>query len=149
MFNQFKPAKTPLGHWHDGLLYLFVIFLLFVAMIPVATNEYEFMQSASRAKGVVIRQNAGKHHVMISFTTGGGQVVEYAQNGHISYEVGEQLTVLYDPKEPKLTASTNAIGALWGNTIDLLIFASFAFLFAMLSIFFPKHWKLGPFSKKE
>ena len=148
MFNRFKPTQTPIGHWHDGLLLLFITFLLFVAMIPVASNEYSFVQTAARAKGTVIRQDYGKHHVTIRFTTTDGKVVEYGQNGHISYEAGEQVTVLYDMKEPRQTASTDAIGALWVDTIDLLIFASFTFAFAMLAIFFPKYF-WGPFSKNE
>jgi hypothetical protein len=139
MFNQFKPAKTPVGHWHSGLVLLFITFILFVAMTLIASNKYEFMQRASRAQGVVIRQNAGKHHVEIKFTTASGEAVQYSQNGDISYEAGEQVTVLYDPKEPMLTASTDATGALWGNIFDLFFCASLTFAFAMLAIFFPTY----------
>lgn len=148
MLNRFKPAKTPVGHWHDGLLLLCITCLLLIAIVPVASNEYTFAQTAARANGMVIRQNHGKHHVQIGFTTASGTAIEYAQNGHISYETGEQVTVLYDPKEPRLTASTDAVGALWGGTIDLSLFALGAFALAMLAIFFPRYF-WGPFSKNE
>jgi hypothetical protein len=139
MFNRFKPAKTPSGHWHAGLVLLCVTCLLLVATGRVASSEYEFRQTASHAKGVVIRQNAGKHHVEITFTTAAGESLQYSQNGHISYEVGDEVTVLYDPKEPGQNAETDAIGAVWANTIGLSIFSAFAFVFSMLTIFFPKY----------
>jgi hypothetical protein len=139
MINKFKPTNTPNGHWYAGLILLCVTCIFLIFTVCAANNEYDFMQTAARAKGVVISQYAGKHHVEISFTTASGELIKYPQNGHISYETGEVVTVLYDPKEPGMTAETDAFGAIWGDAIDLSIFAFGAFILSMLTIFFPKY----------
>jgi len=148
MLNKFKPANTPIGNWHDGLAALCLACLILILTVLAATNEYAFVQGAAHAKGVVTRQNHGKHHVDIKFTAASGEVVEYTQNGFVSYEVGEEVAVLYDPKDPDQLSSADAIGALWVWTIGLSILTLGALIVSMGSIFLPKYFT-GPFSRNS
>lgn len=138
MFLKFKPSNTPNEHWYTGLMLGCVAIVLAIVTTGIAQDEYAFIQVATRAEGVVVAQNAGKHHVQIHFTTSDGKPVEYTQNGWISYEVGDHVKVLYTTNDPRLSASTDAIGSLWINTIAASMFTFGALLFSILAIFFPQ-----------
>lgn len=138
-FRFHKPANTPQKHWLSGLLLLGVTVVLFAFAGITANNTREFIHTTARANGVVISQNAGKHHVEIRFTTAKGEVVQYTQNGEISYEVGDKVTVLYYPDDPKFHASTDAFGALWGSSLVLAGIGIFTLVLALLAIFRPQY----------
>lgn len=143
-----KPARTPTAHWRDAILSLILSAIFFCILVPVAQNEYAFTQSAARASGVVIAQNHGKHHVEVQFTGADGKVIHYSQNGNVSYEVGDKVTVYYNPNNPSQLPSTDGIGALWVNTIFVALMTFGFFLIAMGLIFFPKYFH-GPFSRAQ
>jgi hypothetical protein len=42
--------------------------------------------------------------------------VDYPQNGQVCLQAGQQIHVLYAPSSPKLTATVDSVGALWGVT---------------------------------
>ena len=138
MLSAYKPASTPKVHWHCGVVALCVTALLLLGTAYTAFQEYRFTQTAARADGIVIGQNAGRHHVQVKFKTAAGQDIEYPQNGLISHGIGDRVTVLYDPKEPRASAVTGDIGALWGGTMSLSVVSLGLFLLAMLFIFRPR-----------
>jgi hypothetical protein len=138
MFLKIKPVNTPIAHWHTGLVCVCAVVILLIATIYVARHEYDFIKTSARAKGIVIAQNAGKHHVQIRFTTNDGKSIDYAQNGLISYEVGDHVAILYAPDDPGTHVSTDAIGSLWIGTISFSMFTFGALLVSILSIFFPR-----------
>ncbi len=143
-----KPARTPLPHWYDAISALIISAVFFCILVPVAQYEYAFTQNAAHAKGEVTRQTSGKHHVDVQFTTADGQVITYPQNGFISYEEGDVVTVYYDPKDPQGSRYTNGIAALWGHTISVSLFA-FGFLIMALGLMFLPDYFDGPFSKSH
>jgi hypothetical protein len=146
MLTHLKPAKTPIGNWQDGIAGLFLVLALLIIAIPVTKSEYDFTQSAERAKGIVTHQNHGKHHVEVQFTTAKGEVIHYAQNGWISYETGDAVTVLYNPQAPSELPSTDDIGALYVWTISLLFWIGAFLLLSLGCIFLPDYFS-GPFSR--
>ena len=122
-----------------GFLILIVAIGLLVATGMMASSEYRFIQTAARADGTVVRQNYGKHHVAIRFIIANGKTIEYRQNGFVSLEEGQNVTVLYDPNEPEFGARINTIGATWGNTIGFGGLGLFFLIGALLMIFRPEH----------
>lgn len=130
MLSRYKPVNTPTRHWISGMISLCVSLCLLLAGAVNVSNAFDFIASASRASGVVVRQTAGKHHVAIRFTTAEGSEVEYGQNGLISYEAGDKVTVLYDSGNPGLSPSTDSFGALWGGS---LFFFAMGAGFALMS----------------
>jgi hypothetical protein len=104
----------------DGLqkmiygLFALVGVLVIVGVLVWGLQTYQFIKSSLSAQGTVAALNSGGSHPQIKFTTGEGKEVEYAQNGLIyGYRIGDQVTVLYDPQNPR-EASVNTLGALWG-----------------------------------
>jgi hypothetical protein len=90
---------------------------IMLASVAWAVSVWGFAADASSAQGIVTRLNAGASHPQVRFTTAAGEVIEYPQNGWISgYQVGDQITVLYDPQRPT-KAVVNTFGALWGFTL--------------------------------
>jgi hypothetical protein len=114
----------------------------------VAPYEYNFIQTAACAPGEVIRQTNGKHHVDVRFTAANGEVITYPQNGMVSYEVGDKVTVYYDASDPGRHPSTDGIGALWGNTIFVSMMAFGFFGIALGLMFLPDYFD-GPFSRSH
>ncbi|MGB4773903.1 MAG: DUF3592 domain-containing protein [Daejeonella sp.] len=99
------------------------IVVLAAALIQ-ANYDLKFIKKAIPAKGEVIRLNAGKAHVEIRFTTYTGKVMEYPQNGMIYCELGEKVTVLYDPENPD-HVQMNTFGAIWGLLVPQVIMGLF------------------------
>jgi hypothetical protein len=143
-----KPAKTPRAHWYDAVSALIISAVFFGILAFVAPHEYAFVQSAAHAQGEVIRQTSGKHHVDVRFTAANGEVVTYPQNGFVSYEAGDKVTVYYDAGDPQRRPSTDGIGALWGYTITVCLFA-FGFLGVALGLIFLPDYFDGPFSRSH
>jgi hypothetical protein len=88
------------------------ICLLFAALF-IGLAKLGFINASSTAPGTVVRLNAGGSHPEISFTTSSGEVIEYPQGGWIfGYQVGDIVTVLYDPQNPHEACIDNT-SALW------------------------------------
>lgn len=79
-------------------------------------HTWRFIHAASYATGKVTRQDYGCTHVEVHFETAAGKAVDYPQNGEVCLQVGQEIHVLYDPSSPKLTATVDSVGALWGVT---------------------------------
>ncbi|BDU21729.1 DUF3592 domain-containing protein [Dyella sp. GSA-30] len=79
-------------------------------------HTWRFIHTASHATGKVTRQNHGCAHVEIHFETAADAAVDYPQNGAVCLQAGQEVQVLYDPSLPKLTATVDSFGALWGAT---------------------------------
>lgn len=137
MLSRYKPVNTPLAHWNSAIVALLIAICLFFASAVCATSVLDFIGSASRAKGVVVRQTAGKHHVEVKFETAKGDMVTYQQNGLISYEAGDTVTVLYKADNPRMHPSTDGFGAVWGVTLMLIAMGIFLICSASLTIFKP------------
>lgn len=94
---------------------------LLIGGLIAGYKTLQFIKSSISVSGEVIALRSGKFHPTIKFTTAEGEAVEYFQNGIIKgYDVGEKVTVLYDPQKVK-EASVDSFIALWGVTIALLI----------------------------
>jgi hypothetical protein len=139
MPSRFKPANTPTRHWIAGIFAFFISIFLFAWGVVAVHNRLDFIKSTSRADGVVIDQSHGKNHVSIRFITAKGEVVEYDQNGRVSYEAGEKVTVLYHADNPRNHPSTDAFGALWGGSITLFGMGTFTLLMSWLTVFKPEY----------
>jgi hypothetical protein len=122
--NQNKSAqrKIPSTTW---IVRSIGTVLLIVAAV-VAWDEYNFIRIASRADGVVAMQNSGRQYE-IRFKAADGRIVQYEENSDVSYEVGESVTVLYDPKAPENHPKTTDFASAWGRTIYLALFGIVAF----------------------
>lgn len=96
---------------------LFFMVLGAVALVVaalLAARTAEFVRSAARAEGEVVRLNAGGSHPEVAFTTTTGERVSYPQGGFIAgYAVGDRVRVLYDAAAPAATARIDAVGSLW------------------------------------
>lgn len=137
MLSRYKPVDTPSGHWISGLLGILVSICVFMVSAVLANNAFDFIQSSSRAKGVVVRQVYGKHHVDVQFQTAKGNVVIYRQNGFISHEVGDKVTVLYNADDPRIVPSTDAFGALWEGTLMFFLMGIFWMCLSWAAMFRP------------
>jgi hypothetical protein len=85
-----------------------------------AVTTYSFVRRAVRADGTVIALNAGGAHPQIRFITPDEQVISYAQGGLIfGYKPGDAVRVLFDAMDPGGTATIDAFGAVWFNTLLL------------------------------
>ena len=91
-----------------------VIFLVICGFTGMQT--WQFIHTASRAIGKVTREAYGCAHVEVHFETAAGQAVDYPQNGEVCLHAGQVIPVLYEPSLPKLTATIDSVGALWGVT---------------------------------
>ena len=100
-------------------------YILFFGCIGVAflvvcgftgLHTWRFTHAASHAIGKVTRQNHGCTHVEVHFETAAGEAIDYLQNGAVCLQAGQEIHVLYDPSLPKLTATVDSVGALWGAT---------------------------------
>jgi hypothetical protein len=88
--------------------------LIIFGVLAWSLKTYQFINNSLSAQGTVVALNAGGSHPQIKFTTTEGKEIEYSQNGLIfGYQIGDQVTVLYNPQNP-LEASVNTPGALWG-----------------------------------
>jgi hypothetical protein len=92
--------------------------ILLAIAIYNAWNTFGFLRSAVRANGTVAALNAGGSHPQIAFQTATGEAISYPQGGLIfGMTPGDAVTVLYLADNPKLTATIDAVGALWFSTI--------------------------------
>jgi hypothetical protein len=83
-----------------------------------AWNTFGFLRNATRVEGKVAALNAGGSHPQIEFQTASGESVSYPQGGMIfGMKPGDVVTVLYLADRPKLSATIEAVGALWFSTI--------------------------------
>jgi hypothetical protein len=137
MLSRYKPAATPTRHWIGGIAIFLISICLFLWSAVSVQNAFDFIDSTSRANGVVVRQTAGKHHVDVRFNTAKGEVVEYGQNGLISYQAGDKVTVLYYADNPRTHPSTDAFGALWGGAVTLFMVGCFTSILSWLTVFRP------------
>lgn len=138
MPSRFIPIDTPTGHWIGGIFVFLVSLCLFLWCFVSIKNQLDFIKSAARADGVVVRQTSGKRHVLVRFNTAKGELIEYHQNGGISYEAGAKVTVLYHADDPRDGPSTDAFGALWRSSIMLFGTGIFTLLLSWLTIFKPE-----------
>jgi hypothetical protein len=100
-------------------------FILIIAAAGSFYSTYQFINTSSRAPGVVTKLNYGGSHPQVEFTTSDKQLVEYPQNGLIfSYRVGDKVDVLYQADKPH-DAMINTLGAKWG-------FASLLFIIGLV-----------------
>ncbi|NHZ36740.1 DUF3592 domain-containing protein [Massilia rubra] len=133
------PPNTSTRNLIWGVVFFFASICLFLFGYEGIQDRGEFIKSTVRADGVVVRQTAGKHHVDVRFTTAKGEVVEYGQNGDISYEAGEKVSVLYYADDPRNNPSTDASGALWGGSLTLFGVGVLTLFFSWMSIFKPEY----------
>ncbi len=103
------------------MLFIFIGTIVILGTLFWGVSNRQFIKNAATAKGVVTKLNSGGSHPEIKFTTTDGRTVEYPQGGLISgYQVGDEVSVLYDEKNPQ-TAVINSFGALWGFPLFLFI----------------------------
>ncbi len=117
-----KPPDMSDKDWNKVLLFSLVSFVFLLMLICTSIYELNFILKSKSADGEVVALNAGRGHVKVEFRTIDGKLIRYSQSGLVIYNVGDKVTVLYDPERPNRFASTNAIGALWTGTISLLFF---------------------------
>jgi hypothetical protein len=112
-------------------LFLIGVFLL-VSAVYAGIRVEHFVGSAERADGVVTKLDGGGNHPEIEFQLPSGTKITYPQGGLIfGYDVGDHVTVLYDPGSPSKTARLSSIGALWPLPI---ILSFIALLFMSLGV---------------
>jgi hypothetical protein len=118
-----------------------VFFALAGAIVLLATfawviSIFGFVSDAEIVEGTVSQLNAGGSHPEITFSTRDGKSIKSPQGGLIfGYRVGDQVSIYYDPKEPK-RATLKSFGALCG----------FPLLAGTLGIFF---LGVGLFSRSD
>lgn len=112
------PMVSSAGSRVQGLVFLLVGIGLLIAAVFFGLERYDFIQEASRADARVVALNAGGSHPQVEFVSAAGETVSYPQGGLIfGYGVGDSVTVLYRPENPRATASVDAWGALWGVSL--------------------------------
>ncbi len=95
-----------------------IAMLIGAALSALSTRR--FVQEAARAPGLVYATPFGGSHPQIEFVTRSGQKEQFPQGGWIGgYKVGDRVTVLYRPEDPRIGASIDAVGALWDGPIFL------------------------------
>lgn len=107
---------------------------LLVASPLIGLNTWRFKQVASRTQGAVIRESYGCHHVDVRFRTVSGETIDYPQNGDICLHTGQQVPVLYDPSMPRMTATVDSAGALWGVTFWVGVVGLIFFVGSILTL---------------
>ena len=75
------------------------------------------LHHAVHATGHVLVADA---HPTIRFTDGGGNVVDFVQNGFISRPVGAAVPVIFDPLDPSATAQAATYWTTWGTALWML-----------------------------
>ncbi|RQT27851.1 DUF3592 domain-containing protein [Burkholderia contaminans] len=93
------------------------VLLVFAAVDFQSTRD--FMRESIVVPGRVVRLDYGPHHPDIVFTTRAGERVEYPQGGEVDVHLGEAVEVRYRPAEPRMSATMNTFGALWGGAMTL------------------------------
>lgn len=129
------PPKTSTGSLIWGMVFFCASVSLFLFGYSGINDRIEFIKSTSRANGIVISKENGKYHADIRFSTKKGEVVNYIQHGYTSFEVGENVSVLYYAHDPRKDPSTDAFGSLWGGSIMLFGLGLLTLFFSWLSIF--------------
>lgn len=118
-------------NWLKAAVFGVVTVVMAIGAVVTAVGRTEFLRSSARAPGVVSKLNAGGSHPQVSFTVAGLEM-SFAQGGWIwGYEVGDQVTVLYDPENPHMTATIDSTGALWFAT-SFFAFMTLGFGFGTL-----------------
>lgn len=89
-----------------------------VVTVSNVTETCRLIDTGERATGAVIALYAGAtSHPEIEFRDSAGQVVRFPGNGFVSHRVGDQVEVIFKPKDPVGTAVLNEPGALWSLEI--------------------------------
>jgi hypothetical protein len=100
-----------------GMIFPFVglASVLLATVLAVSTNN--FINTASKADGKVVRLTAGGAHPVVQFVPiSGEKPVEFPAGGMINYKVGDQVTVLYvkdSQNSAGLKTNIDNPGALW------------------------------------
>jgi hypothetical protein len=84
------------------------LFLLFLSAAG-AIGTYRWMGRAARAQGVVVHEGIFPE---ISFQTPSGRV-RFLQRGLLGRQMGDRVSVLYDPDSPSETRCVDQPVALW------------------------------------
>ena len=102
----------------SGLVFIGIGVLLLAFCIHTAMATRSFIQTATRADGIVTKLNAGGSHPEIQFTTPENQKISYPQGGLIfGFHPGDRVTVIFDAANPSGTATIDKVGALWFTTL--------------------------------
>lgn len=102
-----------------------------------------FMRNALEAQGVVVRleerpmQDSGiGFSAIVEFSSASGSKVEFEDNGAVCdppcHQVGQQVTVLYDPENPANAAISNPLL----NWIWVLVLGFLTLVFLLLALWF-------------
>jgi len=113
--------RTPLNL--IGMLFPIIGTALLLGAVISVVFTHQFIASAARAEGTVVRLNASGAHPVIQFTSAAGSVVEFSGDGLIHYAVGDRVTVLYveDDQQPSgFRANIDTPGALWATAFVLI-----------------------------
>lgn len=96
---------------------------LLIGSVVSATFTYQFISTASRAEGKVVKLNAGGAHPSIQFIPLSKKTaIEFSGSGYINYAVGDKVTVLYlknDIYPSGFQTNIDNLGALWFGTAIL------------------------------
>lgn len=110
-----------------------VAFLIIAALTAWSTRD--FLHTAVAVPGEVVSLNAGGSHPQIEFVTKAGERISYPQGGMIyGAKVGDKVTVLYRPDDPKQAPTIDRFGAVWNWTLTASIFSVSFILFASLNL---------------
>lgn len=101
-----------------GMLILIVGTGMLATTAWLVLEQEHFLKVAQRAPGEVVALNAGGSHPQIRFSAPDGQSISYPQGGLIfGYREGMAVQVLFDPAEPRRSATIDDFGAVWSAPI--------------------------------
>lgn len=96
--------------------------VLIVVAGVLAVNRFSFLANAKEASGQVVETPFGGSHPRIEFSLPDGKAVAYSQGGLIfGYQVGDKVSVSYDPADPQGSACLKSFGAQWGTIASLAL----------------------------
>lgn len=102
--------------WLKAGVFAVVALVMAAGAVWTGVGRAEFVKHAARAPGVIRNLNAGSAHPEVAFTVA-GLTLTFPQGGWLfGYNVGDEVTVLYDPENPRMTATIDNAGALWFAT---------------------------------
>jgi Protein of unknown function (DUF3592) len=97
-----------------GIIFALGGLALLALALRSARDAYTFVQTVSRAEGLVTGLNAGGSHPQVNFTAPANGEISIPQGGFIGgYRRGDKVQVLFDPGNPAGTATIDAFGAVW------------------------------------
>ena len=123
------------NHWYVYLVPGVVLLLLGMLL---AVRKLQFRRTAQRGQGKVIANHhspdsdgSGTYHAEVEFQTADGQThrfVSGTDSSHASFEVGEQVPILFDPASPE----TGRIDTFSEQFSGPLLVSGFGMFFALL-----------------